>query len=101
MKAELLWLPLFAVPLVFHNEVALTILIFTFILGILAVSFNLIFGYTGQLSMFHAAAFGIAAYATHLSMAHLGVSFWIGALIAILIVTGFRSWSARSAFASG
>ena len=37
--------------------------------------------------MFHAAAFGIAAYATHLSMAHLGVSFWIGALIAVLIVT--------------
>ena len=26
----------------------------------LAVSFNLIFGYTGQLSMFHAAAFGIS-----------------------------------------
>jgi len=87
MKAELLWLPLFAVPLAIHNEVALTILVFTFILGILAVSFNLIFGYTGQLSMFHAAAFGIAAYATHLSMAHLGVSFWTGGIIAILIVT--------------
>jgi branched-chain amino acid transport system permease protein len=88
MRAELLWLPLFAVPLVFHNEVGLTVLIFTFILGILAVSFNLIFGYTGQLSMFHAAAFGIAAYATHLSMVHLGVSFWIGTAIAVLIVTG-------------
>ncbi len=87
MRAELLWLPLFALPLALHNEVALTILVFTFILGILAVSFNLIFGYTGQLSMFHAAAFGIAAYATHLSMAHLGVSFWIGTLIAVLIVT--------------
>ena len=37
--------------------------------------------------MFHAAAFGIAAYATHLSMAHLGVSFWVGTLIAIVIVT--------------
>ena len=87
MKAALLWLPLFAVPLVLHNDVALTILVFTFILGILAVSFNLIFGYTGQLSMFHAAAFGIAAYATHLSMVHLGVSFWIGTVIAVLIVT--------------
>jgi branched-chain amino acid transport system permease protein len=87
MKAELLWLPLLALPLVIHNEVALTILVFTFILGILAVSFNLIFGYTGQLSMFHAAAFGIGAYATHLSMAHLGVSFWTGAVIAILVVT--------------
>jgi branched-chain amino acid transport system permease protein len=87
MKAELLWLPLLALPLVFHNEVVLTILVFTFILGILAVSFNLIFGYTGQLSMFHAAAFGIAAYATVLSTAYLGVSFWVGTAIAVLIVT--------------
>jgi branched-chain amino acid transport system permease protein len=87
MRAELLWLPLFALPLVLHNEVALTVLVFTFILGILAVSFNLIFGYTGQLSMFHAAAFGIAAYATDLSMVHLGVSFWIATVIAVLIVT--------------
>ena len=87
MRAELLWLPLFVVPLVLHNDVALTILVFTFILGILAVSFNLIFGYTGQLSMFHAAAFGIAAYATHLSVVHLGVSFWVGAVIAIAIVS--------------
>jgi branched-chain amino acid transport system permease protein len=87
MRAELLWLPLFAVPLVLHNEVALTILVFTFILGMLAVSFNLIFGYTGQLSMFHAAAFGVGAYATELSMTHLAVSFWIGAVIAVVIVS--------------
>lgn len=87
MRAGLFWLPLFLLPLVLHNDVVLTVVVFTFVLGILAVSFNLIFGYTGQLSMFHAAAFGIAAYATHLSMAHLGVSFWIGTLIAILIVT--------------
>jgi branched-chain amino acid transport system permease protein len=87
MKAALLWLVPFMLPLVLHNEVALTVLVFTFILGILAVSFNLIFGYTGQLSMFHAAAFGIAAYATHLSMEHLGVSFWEGMFIAVLVVT--------------
>jgi branched-chain amino acid transport system permease protein len=87
VRPELLWLPLFAVPLLLHNEVALTILVFTFILGMLAVSFNLIFGYTGQLSMFHAAAFGIGAYATELSMAHLAVSFWIGMVIAVFIVS--------------
>lgn len=87
MKANLLWLPFFAVPLVLQSDVALTILVFTFILGILAVSFNLIFGYTGQLSMFHAAAFGIAAYTTHLSMVHLGVSFWGGMAVAVLVVT--------------
>jgi branched-chain amino acid transport system permease protein len=87
MRAALLWIPLFAVPLVLQSEVALTVLVFTFILAILAVSFNLIFGYTGQLSMFHAAAFGIAAYATHLSMAHLGLSFWTGTAFAIVVVT--------------
>jgi len=87
VRPELLWLPLFAVPLVLHNEVALTILVFTFILGMLAVSFNLIFGYTGQLSMFQAAAFGIGAYATELSMVHLAVSFWIGIVIAVFIVS--------------
>jgi len=86
MRTSLAWLSLFLVPFVLHNDVALTILVFTFILGILAVSFNLIFGYTGQLSMFHAAAFGIAAYATDLSMSRLDVSFWVGAIIAIIVV---------------
>ena len=48
-------------PLLIKSDFALTILVFSFLLGMLAVSFNLIFGYTGQLSMFHAAAFGISA----------------------------------------
>ena len=77
MKSLLYWIPLLLVPAVVDNNVALTILIFTFILGILAVSFNLIFGFTGQLSLFHAAAFGLSAYATYLSMAGWGISFWI------------------------
>jgi branched-chain amino acid transport system permease protein len=87
MKAWLLWIPLLVVPAVAHNNVVLTILIFTFILGILAVSFNLIFGFTGQLSLFHAAAFGLSAYATYLSMAHWGISFWLGMLVGVAFVT--------------
>lgn len=83
----LLAIPLFLVPLVVHDNVVLTILIFTYLVGILAVSFNLIFGFTGQLSLFHAAAFGLSAYATYLAMIHLGVSFWVGALIGVLFVT--------------
>ena len=55
MKWLLLWIPLALVPAVVSNNVVLTVLIFTFILGILGVSFNLIFGFTGQLSLFHAA----------------------------------------------
>lgn len=87
MKLLLLWIPLLLVPAVVHSNAVLTILIFTFILGVLAVSFNLIFGFTGQLSLFHAAAFGLSAYATYLSMAHWGISFWLGAIVGIAFVT--------------
>jgi branched-chain amino acid transport system permease protein len=76
-----------ALPLVVHSDFALTILIFSYLLGMLAVSFNLIFGFTGQLSMFHAAAFGISAYATHLSMKYWAITFWEGMLFAALLVT--------------
>ena len=87
MKWLLLWIPLALVPAAVSNNVVLTVLIFTFILGILGVSFNLIFGFTGQLSLFHAAAFGLSAYATYLSMAHWGVSFWIGMATGVVFVT--------------
>ena len=76
-----------ALPLVVHSDFALTILIFSYLLGMLAVSFNLIFGFTGQLSMFHAAAFGISAYATHLSMKYWAITFWEGMLFAAALVT--------------
>jgi branched-chain amino acid transport system permease protein len=87
VKWLLLWIPLALVPAAVSNNVVLTVLIFTFILGILGVSFNLIFGFTGQLSLFHAAAFGLSAYATYLSMAHWGVSFWIGMATGVVFVT--------------
>ena len=73
-------------PLVFNSDVVLTILVFSYLQGMLAVSFNLIFGFTGQLSMFHAAAFGIAAYATHLFMQHLGVAYWSAMILAAALV---------------
>ena len=87
MRSLLFWIPLLLVPALVDNNVILTILVFTFILGILAVSFNLIFGFTGQLSLFHAAAFGLSAYATYLSMAHWGIGFWLGMLVGITFVT--------------
>ena len=73
-------------PVVVKSDFILTMFVFAFILGIAAVSFNLIFGYTGQLSMFHAAAFGVSAYATYLAMTHWGLSFWVGTLLATGLV---------------
>jgi branched-chain amino acid transport system permease protein len=49
----------------------------------MAVSFNLLFGFTGQLSMFHAAAFGLSAYITYIAMSAWHVSFWVGLLPAL------------------
>lgn len=72
----------------------LTIFIYTFLSGILAVTFDLIFGFTGQLSMFHPAVFGLSAYVTHLLVLHAGLSFWLATLpaaaaaVALAIVVG-------------
>lgn len=86
MRSLLLLIPLYLLPLVVRSDVMLTILIFTFILSILAIGFNVIFGGAGQLTMFHAAAFGIGSYATLLSMQHFGLTFWLGYLAAVAIV---------------
>jgi branched-chain amino acid transport system permease protein len=77
---------LLVLPLAVHSNFVLTIFVFSFILGMMAVSFNLIFGFTGQLSMFHAAAFGISAYITYLTVNALHVSFWVGLLPALAAV---------------
>jgi branched-chain amino acid transport system permease protein len=95
MSAAWLLLPLYLVPLVTHSEVLLTILIFTYILGILATGFNIVFGYAGQLTMFHGAAFGIGAYGTYLILTKLGASFWLALLpmfAGILVLSLLVGW---------
>jgi len=91
------WLlaPLYLIPVFSHSEVLLTILIFTFILSILAIGFNIVFGYAGQLTMFHGAAFGIGAYGTYLSLYEFGISFWLALLptfVAILLLSLSIGW---------
>ena len=63
----LLFIAVLFLPLMvgeFWIHVAIEILV----LGLFAVSFNMIFGYMGQLSFGHAAYFGVGAYATGLLM---------------------------------
>jgi branched-chain amino acid transport system permease protein len=86
VKTLLFLIPLYLLPLVVHSDVVLTIFIFTFVLSILAVGFNIVFGGAGQLTMFHAAAFGIGSYVTFLSMLRFGISFWLGFLVAVGLV---------------
>lgn len=58
--------------------------------SILAVSLNLILGYTGLLSITHAAFFGLGAYATAISMTVYDINFFVSILIGIFI-TGIIS----------
>jgi branched-chain amino acid transport system permease protein len=86
VKSLWLLIPLYLLPLLVKSEVVLTVLIFTFVLSILAVGFNIVFGGAGQLTMFHAAAFGIGSYVTFLSMVRFAIPFWLGFLVAVVVI---------------
>jgi branched-chain amino acid transport system permease protein len=77
---SLLWGALAALPLAVRSDFVLTIFIYTFIFAILGVTFDLIFGFTGQLSMFHPAIFGSSAYVTHLLVVNAKLPFWLATL---------------------
>lgn len=55
------------------------------IFAILAVSLQLIVGFTGLLSVAHAAFYGIGAYAVALVLEHTGLNFFAALLVGILI----------------
>lgn len=56
------------------------------IFAIFSMSYNLVFGYTGLLSLGHAAYFGAGGYTVAMLMFRYNIdSFWIGAPLGILI----------------
>jgi branched-chain amino acid transport system permease protein len=67
------------------NPYHLHTLIMAGIFAVLALSLNLLLGYAGQLSLGHAAFFGIGAYASALLTLKLEWSPWLGLLAAILL----------------
>ncbi|HCA67570.1 MAG: branched-chain amino acid ABC transporter permease [Candidatus Jacksonbacteria bacterium RIFOXYA2_FULL_44_7] len=61
------------------------LLIFISIYAILAMSLNLLVGYTGLLSVTHAAFYGVGAYTTALLMKFAGFNFFIALAIGVVI----------------
>jgi branched-chain amino acid transport system permease protein len=53
------------------------------IYGLLSISLNLLLGYTGQLSLGHAAFFGVGAYLSSLTYLNLGIPLWGGVVVAL------------------
>lgn len=68
---------------------AFHLLIMIEIYAILALSLNLVVGYTGLLSLSHAAFYGLGAYSSTLLMMHVGLNFFPALVIAIFITAVF------------
>ncbi|MEO6565499.1 MAG: branched-chain amino acid ABC transporter permease, partial [Casimicrobiaceae bacterium] len=78
---------LLAVPLVVHDSYYLHLFILAGIFVVVAVGLDLIVGYVGQLSLAHAAFFGLGAYISALASVRFQWSMWIG-LPAAALFTG-------------
>lgn len=78
-------------PFWLGNPYYLHVLIMAGIFAVLSLSLNLLLGYTGQLSLGHAAFFGIGAYASALLTLKLERSVWEGMVLAI-ILSGVSGW---------
>lgn len=73
----------------------LHLLILIIIYSIVCLSLNLLVGYSGLISLGHAAFLGIGAYASALLSIHLGIPFLISMLLAVIIsasISVFISW---------
>ena len=82
-----LWLVLLVVPALTPNNYILNLAILWLINVLLIASLNLLMGYSGQISLSHAAFYGLGAYVSGVLAVKFGVSPWLG-LIAALVLTG-------------
>lgn len=69
---------LFAYPLVIRNPFYIHIFIMIFFYIFLALAWNVVGGFAGQLSLGHTVFYGIGAYTSTLLFIKLGISPWLG-----------------------
>ena len=99
MKFALIAIGLAALaPVMIQSDAVFTICVYAFLMGALAVSFNFVFGLAGQLSLFHAAAFGLSAYVSVILVTRLHWSFWATVVPAVLAVALVSSCVAALCF---
>src|SRR5208337_3860441 len=72
------------VPLFGLTDYTLQILFRVFLFAALGLAWNLVGGYTGQLSLGHAAYFGVGAYSLAL-FSKAGVSPWVSVLLGMVL----------------
>ena len=95
---------LFVIPVVTHDPIFLHLMILIFFYAYLTLSWNIVGGFAGQVSLGHTAFTGIGAYTSTLLFIQLGLTPWIGmfaggflaALVAVLI--GYPCFKLRGAY---
>lgn len=75
-------------PLFGASQYLLSIGVVTLLYAYLALSWNVLGGIAGQLSLGHAAYFGIGAYASTWLFVNMGISPWIGMWVGALLAIG-------------
>src|SRR5690349_20980810 len=78
---------LLALPLFTSDPYVLRIVAMTCIFAVYAASWDLLAGYTGQVSFGHALFFGAGAYGSALATLELGISPWLGVLVGTAVAT--------------
>jgi branched-chain amino acid transport system permease protein len=78
----LFFLGILLLPLFIKSDYYLGLIILVMMWSVLGLSWNLLGGYAGQVSFGHAVFFGIGAYTACLLYTKLGVSLWIGFVMA-------------------
>lgn len=95
--AALLALPLVAesetleavMPLGLSGSALLHVFVLIFFFGFMSQAWNIVGGFAGQLSIGHAAFFGIGAYVSTICYVHLGLTPWAGMLVAAGVTAAF------------
>lgn len=82
---------LLAVPLALPNEYYLSICILGCLSAIIVVGLNLLMGYAGQVSLGHAAFYGLGAYTTAICTTRLGLPIPVG-LVAGVVLAAAVAW---------
>jgi branched-chain amino acid transport system permease protein len=84
----LFFLVLLGMPLISQNPYLIRVIVLTSIFAILAASWDLLSGFTGQMNFGHALFFGVGAYTSALLNIHLHIPPWgsvpLGAMAAVL-----------------
>jgi len=82
-------------PAAVHSRYVLAILIFVGLHTILTTGLCLLMGYAGQVSLGHAAFYGLGAYTSAIVTTRLGLSPWLGLVLAMAVAGGLAAAVAR------